>query len=111
MVSVFERQCAGWVQAGRIVDSRLTGEVGLVPENYLELVEPNPQVETEQEAQAGAEGEGQGARTMEATKGATEEAPASEEQPRRKEEEQERAEAAAGKQADGLAAGGKAGAA
>ncbi|GAA5893955.1 hypothetical protein JCM8208_001290 [Rhodotorula glutinis] len=49
MVSVFERQCAGWVQAGRIVDSRLTGEVGLVPENYLELVEPNPQVEAEGE--------------------------------------------------------------
>ncbi|GAA5985300.1 hypothetical protein JCM5350_005580 [Sporobolomyces pararoseus] len=34
-VSVFERQCAGWVQAGRIVDGVLTEEVGLVPENYL----------------------------------------------------------------------------
>ncbi|GAA5927977.1 uncharacterized protein JCM15063_006049 [Sporobolomyces koalae] len=34
-VSVFERQCAGWVQAGRIVDGVLTDEVGLVPENYL----------------------------------------------------------------------------
>ncbi|GAA5825662.1 hypothetical protein JCM3770_005985 [Rhodotorula araucariae] len=39
MVTVFERQCAGWVQAGRIIDASLTGEVGLVPENYLELVE------------------------------------------------------------------------
>jgi len=51
------------VQAGRIVDSRLTGEVGLVPENYLELVEPNPQVEAEPEVEveadeAGKEGDG-----------------------------------------------------
>ncbi|GAA5851995.1 hypothetical protein JCM9279_007052 [Rhodotorula babjevae] len=61
MVSVFERQCAGWVQAGRIVDSRLTGEVGLVPENYLELVEPNPQVEAEGELDEElGEGEGGG---------------------------------------------------
>ncbi|GJN89915.1 hypothetical protein Rhopal_002904-T1 [Rhodotorula paludigena] len=44
LVSVFERQCAGWVQAGRIVSSQLTGEVGLVPENYLELVEAHPHV-------------------------------------------------------------------
>ncbi|GAA5891992.1 hypothetical protein JCM5296_004654 [Sporobolomyces johnsonii] len=42
MVSVFERQCAGWVQAGRIVDNAFTGEVGLVPENYLALVEADP---------------------------------------------------------------------
>ncbi|BGP06984.1 hypothetical protein JCM10049v2_002814 [Rhodotorula toruloides] len=39
LVSVFERQCAGWVQAGRIVNNELTGEIGLVPENYLALVE------------------------------------------------------------------------
>lgn len=32
------------VQAGRIVSSQLTGEVGLVPENYLELVEAHPHV-------------------------------------------------------------------
>ncbi|GAA6060915.1 hypothetical protein JCM10212_003949 [Sporobolomyces blumeae] len=38
-VNVFERQCAGWVQAGRIVDGVLTEEVGLVPENYLERFE------------------------------------------------------------------------
>ncbi|GAA5868808.1 hypothetical protein JCM3774_003904 [Rhodotorula dairenensis] len=41
LVNVFERQCRGWVQAGRIVDDVLTEEVGLVPENYLALVEPH----------------------------------------------------------------------
>ncbi|GAA5864190.1 hypothetical protein JCM1840_006695 [Sporobolomyces johnsonii] len=51
MVSVFERQCAGWVQAGRIVDNAFTGEVGLVPENYLALVEADPAYDTNGEEQ------------------------------------------------------------
>lgn len=41
LVSVFERQCRGWVQAGRIVDNVVIDEIGLVPENYLALVEPH----------------------------------------------------------------------
>ncbi|GAA5926141.1 hypothetical protein JCM1841_001574 [Sporobolomyces salmonicolor] len=51
MVSVFERQCAGWVQAGRIVDNAFSGEVGLVPENYLALVEADPAYDISGEAQ------------------------------------------------------------
>jgi hypothetical protein len=60
VVSVWERQCDGWVsrplsfhlsrpaadlkccmqvQAARMVEAELTGEVGLVPENYLTLLE------------------------------------------------------------------------
>lgn len=39
IVTVFSRQCAGWVQAARVKDGNVTGEVGLVPENYLSLVE------------------------------------------------------------------------
>lgn len=39
IVTVFARKCAGWVQAGRIFDGEITGEGGLVPENYLQLLE------------------------------------------------------------------------
>ncbi|KAM0749992.1 hypothetical protein T439DRAFT_43863 [Meredithblackwellia eburnea MCA 4105] len=38
-VTVFTRECAGWVQAGRMDGMEQTGEVGLVPENYLTLVQ------------------------------------------------------------------------
>lgn len=38
LVIVSMRQCAGWVQANRIAEGELTGEMGLVPENYLTLV-------------------------------------------------------------------------
>ncbi|SCV70712.1 BQ2448_3474 [Microbotryum intermedium] len=40
LVTVFSRQCAGWVQAARVgPDGNVTGEMGLVPENYLALIE------------------------------------------------------------------------
>ncbi|KAK4702762.1 hypothetical protein P7C70_g3457, partial [Phenoliferia sp. Uapishka_3] len=38
-VTVYNRECAGWVQAARMDGAEMTGEVGLVPENYLTLVE------------------------------------------------------------------------
>ncbi|KAM0788646.1 hypothetical protein ACM66B_002748 [Microbotryomycetes sp. NB124-2] len=40
IVTVISRQCAGWVQAGRIQNGQVTGEIGLVPENYLQLLDP-----------------------------------------------------------------------
>ncbi|SCZ99269.1 BZ3500_MvSof-1268-A1-R1_Chr7-1g09456 [Microbotryum saponariae] len=48
LVTVFSRQCAGWVQAARVgQDGNVTGEMGLVPENYLALIEEGEFVTSE----------------------------------------------------------------
>lgn len=39
VVTVISRQCAGWVQAGRVDSGVVTGEIGLVPENYLQFID------------------------------------------------------------------------
>ncbi|KAK4056485.1 hypothetical protein OIO90_002332 [Microbotryomycetes sp. JL221] len=39
IVTVISRQCAGWVQAGRVANGQVTNEIGLVPENYLQLID------------------------------------------------------------------------
>lgn len=52
VVTVLTRQCAGWVQAGRVADGQITGEVGLVPENYLQILQAH-----DGEEEAGLEGE------------------------------------------------------
>ncbi|KAK4055799.1 hypothetical protein OIV83_000346 [Microbotryomycetes sp. JL201] len=49
IVTVISRQCAGWVQAGRVQDGQVTGEIGLVPENYLQLIDAVDQDEQEHE--------------------------------------------------------------
>ncbi|ORY91776.1 hypothetical protein BCR35DRAFT_299102 [Leucosporidium creatinivorum] len=64
IVTVLSRQCAGWVQAGRVLDGQITGEVGLVPENYLALIESDDQraaaSSTSPLYDLSAEGEGEG---------------------------------------------------
>ncbi|KAL8276782.1 hypothetical protein RQP46_010838 [Phenoliferia psychrophenolica] len=49
-VTVYNRECAGWVQAARMDGVDPTGEVGLVPENYLTLVERIEPIDPNEEA-------------------------------------------------------------
>lgn len=53
----------GQVQAGRIVAGEITGEIGLVPENYLVLLERDDDDgwgESDEEEEEGEEGEQDG---------------------------------------------------